>query len=420
MHSLPIEILGEIFWWCSPTLRDRRYPPLSSLYLSHVCRLWRHASISTPRLWTYTKVVVRQFSLRSPLELMKLWFIRAKSCPLLVDVQFVEKPDGKSPGTVLSLFQEIVLTAQRYRSIPLANPHVESRISASSSETIPLLTERHSWNAGQELLPSNALGSHVEYMKIHAVRYAEASFAMDLHLPLKHTLTYLEVKDHNGLFNLTNEECISILSNFPYLVHCTLHINYPRDVESDMVRLQHLKYLSLSWGDLLDVGPLLDSIDCPSLEALELLGILPEETEEASWDHLYQLLLRCQPPLRYLDLGGIDCFFIGLLNCLPLSPNLERLWLDDCILDDSILAGLHKRADNTGRRAGVLSTLKTLGLVSCCDFSVDLLINILHASKRNDSSLEELYVIDCEEVDEAQKLAFEALNLGDGLHVIED
>ncbi|KDQ18254.1 hypothetical protein BOTBODRAFT_143866 [Botryobasidium botryosum FD-172 SS1] len=63
IHRLPTELLSQIFLiGALEDIRALRPLPLSTLAVSHVCRLWRQTSLSTPSLWTL-------FHSRLPVEL---------------------------------------------------------------------------------------------------------------------------------------------------------------------------------------------------------------------------------------------------------------------------------------------------------------------------------------------------------------
>ncbi|TDL24215.1 hypothetical protein BD410DRAFT_786310 [Rickenella mellea] len=387
--SLPPEITTEIFYWCSPTFDDQnRSTPQELLYLTHVCRAWRRIAHSSPRLWTYTKVVVYDHVFDSSVDLMKLWIRRAKSCPLFVDVDFVD--NFVSTGNVLPVFEKLVGIAQRYRSALPEDVIWETHIELTSNETLPTREEWYFWSAKRSRVKSTKLDAAI--FKIRGLRMVLSPFHLNSFTALSPSLTFLELKDFNNFTNLTNDDCIVILSTFPRLIHCGLHLDFSDALAPAPVVLQYLRSFSVSWANLEDVGPLFDALTAPVLKELELSGVLPN-SPNGTWDHLRRFLYRNRPPLTNLIMDGIDCFHIELLDCLSIC-SVERLWLEDCVLDDNLVEGFHKGVHASDRPPdGVLRSLKMLSLWSCVEFTMDQLISVLAASKAyRGKLLDEVYV----------------------------
>jgi len=71
LHQLPLEIFGQIFAYA--TLDDRRFP----ISASHVCQLWRRASLANSDLWTTIWI-----GNRCQKEYMALFIQRSQSRPM--------------------------------------------------------------------------------------------------------------------------------------------------------------------------------------------------------------------------------------------------------------------------------------------------------------------------------------------------
>ncbi|KAJ3506276.1 hypothetical protein NLJ89_g6959 [Agrocybe chaxingu] len=97
VRCLPMEIIQEIALHARPLQPwpTRRDSPIS---LSHVCKGWRNATLSMPRLWSemYLEVDVNYTTLQRILSAVNEWFPRAKSCPLSLHLYIND--DGEVKG----------------------------------------------------------------------------------------------------------------------------------------------------------------------------------------------------------------------------------------------------------------------------------------------------------------------------------
>lgn len=398
LNAIPPEVLSEIFWWCTPTVDDQEsVPPRSALTISHVCRHWRAVSVSSPYLWTYTKIPVYQGVLKPALALMELYLERARSRPIFVDLDFVDAYSYYKP--VLDLFEKVVSKAREHRpAFALADSFLATHLEASSTDEGPTREEWYFWNGRPAATSPSPLHNNItSYMQLantpapardvspavtlRALRIAVGSFILEPYLHWSSSLTFLVLKDKNDYTNLTVFEAARILAAFPLLVHCGMHIDFdmsdPPRLERGIVNLAFLQSLSLSWTDWIDIGPLLDSISAPSVRELELAGRLPDTATGDNWGHLESFLRRNSPPLSHLILDQIDCFHISFLNVQALVPTLEGLWLEDCLLHDTIIRGLVPALGPRG--------LKTLVLLECYAFNIEVLARTMKEAHGTDT-----------------------------------
>lgn len=373
LNALPPEILAEIFFWCTPSAGSQEHFPVrGAMTISHVCSLWRSIAIDTPRLWTYTKIPVVQHKLDPTLALLRMYLERAKRCVVFVDIDFVDIWTYYRP--VLILFEEIVEKVKMMRPPEdIEDSFLATHLEASSTEDRPYREEWYFWSARpssssssnrQQIQQTSGRGPSTSSMMIggksdvsqraaitlRAFRLAVGSFVLEPYLPQSNSLTYLVLRDLNNYTNLTPHTAALILSSFPLLVHCTLHIDFTDAgvlPGEGAVHMQHLMSLSLSWSDWVDTGSLLDTLTVPSLRELELIGRVPDvsptsnsSTPDGHWPHLIRLLARNRPRLEHLILEQIDLFHVPLLPTLAYLSNLQGLWLDDCLIDDEIIRGL--------------------------------------------------------------------------------
>lgn len=439
---LPPEILSEIFAWCTPSSVDQEgYQPRFALTLSHVSSYWRIVALNSPRLWTYTKVTVFEQYLPPALKLMELYLDRSGACPIFIDVDFVDAWSVYKHA--LGLFEQVVETARMHRPVQaVADSFVATHVESTSSEVRPIREEWYFWSgrpkpttpyisdcSDSSLQLANTRSSPPPMepsVTIRALRLAIGSFIVEPYLPLAPSLTFLIIDDKNGFTDLTTTEALRILHAFPLLVHCSLRIDVAQvavPLSGTPVELKFLKSFSLSWADWMDVGPLMDMMITPNLKELELSGLLPENGRPEGWDHVEKFLVRSKPPLTHVIFEHIDCFYISLLDCLTFMPALEGLWLENCIIDDSIIRGLYSPPIPGSQGPGhcILTRLETLVLLSCYQFSFDTLLTALKAASddvgRFDTLKVRTYVNDCGEVTkehlaELQRLGLTCIELG--------
>ncbi|EJD06277.1 uncharacterized protein FOMMEDRAFT_153684 [Fomitiporia mediterranea MF3/22] len=404
LNSLPPEVLSEIFYWCAPTADDQEScDPHMALRLSHVCKHWREVTLHSPKLWTYTKIKIIQESIEPALELMTIYLERSKSRAIFIDFDFVDV--WSYYRSVLDLFELLVNKAREYRPPEsIADSFLATHLEASSTEERPTREEWYFWSARPEASSQTLEDNTVSDMQLantparnspteslvtlRALRIAVGSFVLEPYLSWSSSLTFLILKDMHDFTNLSVSEAMRILSSFPLLVHCSIHIDYEsvehQAFEPNSIQLQFLQSFSMSWLDWIDAGPLLDALHAPSLRELELTGRLPEVEGGGEWRHLVQFLQQNKSPISHLIFESIDCFHIDFLSALAFTPTLEGLWLEDCLLDDTIIRGLVPVLGPNG--------LKSLVLLECYAFDIEVLARVLKDSEQAGSVPVKVYV----------------------------
>ncbi|KAH8114142.1 hypothetical protein DFH11DRAFT_1727145 [Phellopilus nigrolimitatus] len=409
-NSLPPEVLSEIFF-------------------CHVCHHWRTVALASPCLWTYAKVVVIQRALPPALELMTRYLEHSGTLPVFIDIDFRDNWMYLNP--LDALFEEIVRTARRHRPAHLIKESfTATHLQASSTKSLPSRKEWYFWSAyaaaepttPPNVLPASGPGSYIQpdnsksepssgivpepSITIRASRVANGPFVLEPYLHWASSLTVLVLTDRNGYTELTTHDIARALSAFPLLVHCDVHIDLENGVALPEVTLAHVKSISLSWADWVDTGPLLDVLTTPELQELSLSGRAPNTEHGDRWDHLAHFLERNQPPLVSLILEDFDCFYSALVPCLAFVPELEQLWLEDCLLDETIIRELP------------FQKLKTLVLLTCYAFDIEELALLLRDNERaaandgdNARPLIQVYVNGCGELSPTQLRIIEEMGV---------
>ena len=379
LASIPKELLGEIFRWCCASYDDRFCAsPMAPLTLSHVCQMWRTVAFSTPELWTYVSLGAPKRSCESATELMLLWVQNAKHCPLVVDVDLTFFAAFKKPDVILPTVMEMVELAidRKGEEVDTAEGQDLSRFLRVSVEPsivvkFPYVAEEYFWSSEErpfEQPPKRGA------FRLRVATKPSVLLGMDGHRSFAPYLVHLNLRDEDRALALTTEEALGVIRFFLNLEHLEITIGYPEETSDGDGRrytLEKLKTFSLTWIDNQEPSVVLSSLAAPNLENLELDGVLPPSDFFVgnTWTHLRTFLRASSPPLRTLNLYKLCAEDIDLIGCLALihnSGNLDRLWLDECVLDERTIRAFaeatHMGVEGAQR---ALEGLTTLGLVKC-------------------------------------------------------
>ena len=212
-------------------------------------------------------------------------------------------------------------------------------------------------------------------------------------------LVHLDLRDEDEAICLTMDEALGVLRMYPNLRHLTIRIGFPGDGHEDST-LTQLKTLGLSWCDEADPSSFLNSLSAPALQNLDLDGQLPpiNLAHGNIWNPLREFLFRSTPPLRVLNLYKIRCDNVDLLSCLGRLNSLERLWLEDCTVDESLVTDFTDSRHPLVESAQItLVNLKSLGLVRSWIFNAQHYFESLVVSGLiwQITALDGLYLSDC-------------------------
>ncbi|EJC98168.1 uncharacterized protein FOMMEDRAFT_31945 [Fomitiporia mediterranea MF3/22] len=405
--NLPPEILSEIFKRCCPTYNDRyRGPPFTALTLSHVCRLWQRVALDTPAIWTYMNMTVdysTETSLNTAEDQLMLWLGCVQNCPIVIDAEYVENPERVAACNVFDHVKSIIDLILALK--PSLDPNemdlraaldASAGVSSPGDDSHPLVAEQYSW-AKSGMRPDRPDPGTVQ---LHVNRYAELIYGIEGHSTLGPYLKHLNLRDPQRQIRLSVEECQIALANFQQLEFCAMHIGESEDEEVEAIQLTHLRTLSLSWTDGVEVAPLIDSITTPALEQLELKGpldVMSSSSSRQSSRHKYWSPSSWE---RQLSKSSV------VQSILP-RLSAQRRGLDRRSLENG--EGPAREQD---RR--VIRDLNFLALVSCDIFALDDFLRDASADPLawEGANLKKLYIIDCgyiseEVLDAMRRLPFE-------------
>lgn len=435
--SLPEELLAEIFSWCCPSLSNQDASlAFAPLLLSQVSSRWRRVTHTTPRLWTYTRLIVHERKITPVLKLLRIWATFSGVLGVAIDIEFHERWQYPGSTPLLGLFKKCARTVQRTRPDrvrktiePGLDPtdDLVTHIWSGESDGYPWLEERTFWSSDGYFALDTGSSNSSGRIELRSSYWTSNFFTPTTYHSYADSLTYLCIEDDDHWQFLGCKFTLQILMNFPNLLHLEAHLCSDDDDElaplSDFPsgRLPvNLISLSLSFTDSLDIGPLLDVLAMPSLKELELHGFQTAGVE--SWPHMKNFLEASTLASRrdvhlglcQLRLVNFDCFYVDLLGCLQHCSNtLKKLELDRCILSDRTVTSMLTSKRRPRR-------LESLVLLSCYEVSLSGLTSILHGVQNADL---QVYVNDCKEFSlREREAAMQVPNLflGPQYYVAED
>ena len=305
LRRIPAEIMSEIFFHTLPHFPFQPSPDSAPLLLQRVCRSWRDVARSTPALWSFIKLSLRQENVRRDLAIASTWLAR-------------------SGGYLLSIY-----LGEGGRN--------SSRVSWKHPVLPLLIAQCERWHTVHLLLPSRVLGElagvkgrlrllrSLYFFAKNIAEDSEHSIPFDIFASapgLRHVQTsYEELPDiatnrllilpWEGLTSLViddrrAEDILGILRDCSSLVELTAAIyDEPEDlVTTPNVDLYHLRSLSLI---LPESSAILSNITVPLLDVahFEILKTNQEFDQSIPWhlrSGLDSLLSRSKCAIKTLRL----------------------------------------------------------------------------------------------------------------------
>ncbi|RXW20438.1 hypothetical protein EST38_g5427 [Candolleomyces aberdarensis] len=256
------ELLSEIFSWCpkgAPThhtnfkIPDSFDPLHGPLLLSQICRSWRSAAITTPKLWTTIRLVVQpRFKLR--VEILDLFLSRSGDCDLTIGVMNDLNASDVATGLVaqsslhMPELRLLAREAHRWKSAIFYLPPYRiywDALSEAKGKTSRLhhLGVYHSHGRLEEVV-----------VDIFANSPQLASLSFNSHVSMgdllihKSTITHFRYEKVTRLMPFTPLElCVEVLQNLPNLEHCVLDCIVRPSTSWSIadITMEHLKHLDI-------------------------------------------------------------------------------------------------------------------------------------------------------------------------------
>ena len=344
IHSLPLEVLSEIFILALPTDQEL-FSRLESyetegrythLVICAVCSAWRFLAFSTPRLWNSVHIHVPRRGIneaqaqRKAADLVQ-WIPRSRSLPLTLHISghFTRK----NPDTPI---------------ISVINDHA-ARWESLYSRDVTLSSSLFHLNGWQSL-------RRLSYPCLDPVSCANDT------VPWAH-LTHLQIR-----INIPLRDATMILMKCPKLVYLSITVD-PSTIEQSTVPIM-LQDLVTFYLELYGGAGLLHQLSLPSLQEFSITKISSTDIES-----LLDLFTRSSCTLDRLEICGITLTSRDYLNvlahssCDSLASLSMRILYSDLVepVDEELLRRLTLRRNDT-----LCSHLSSLAIGYCipaCLFS---------------------------------------------------
>ncbi|TDL13241.1 hypothetical protein BD410DRAFT_810721, partial [Rickenella mellea] len=337
IHSLPDEILLEIFRHCIPlAAQDRsiRNASQAPLLLGRVCRLWRLLSLSSSALWYQLTIVWSKYDHKKNMKAMRVWLLRSKSHPLTIHVDLAcEWCLSPRFAKVLVL---VAAQACRWKDISIAKlpNQYHHLILAPFSTAVPEVNDiSFDLSSTPRLLEFTHYGGwgfHVDFRtQIHNMKALRIVYQTPLGVP----------------YSL--EELLSCLNQCPSLEELLLPIrknpssNHPAQPHLiPIITLPKLHELTLVMDRGTHPGYVVEKLSVPKLTTLDIrldAYVDDDDVDQdlTQWAHLRPLLERPHSISElYLRVAMTQA---NLMQCLPLLPSLQILGFSGINCSDTIL-----------------------------------------------------------------------------------
>lgn len=319
LRSMPPEVFAEIFSYFKSEIWSMGSNPARCeiMRLTHVCRQWRQIALSIPFLWKHIGVTADRSDVTPRLECIKAWLIRAKDCPLSVNIGCLSDQYGHAWNAILDV---VLPQSCRWRHVIIAclHPADFSRVrnQLKQLETFSITVQGASGEAtgAFEIAPAlkNArvdVQGHIGYRRARQFElpWTQLSSFDACYCSSEHALTLLQMMPNIisfavKLFGESNSRAL---------------INYP-------LRCSKLETLKLYYED--DIDHLLDHLELPSLTEFtfwEWGSIIATST---SWSaSLISLIHRSACMLKSLTLKLNTRSQVRVDEIIRICPKLENL-----------------------------------------------------------------------------------------------
>jgi len=359
IHSLPIELLTEIFeWHCDScgllatdtfnkdTEKDEFTVETPALDLSQTCVLWRDLAKSMLPLWTYMTISLTHDKM-SLLKLVDTYLAYSLSAPLSLILDAWE-PDGESFATSFSacgsaIFKSLLKHADRWRKVELEMNFSVFRDLDISSVYIPrlgvleelLIPDESEDPDGVEMSQFRQLFGYGLCPRLHKLSIADSFSSRIVNcLPC---FQLVAVYIHGSYMDC--DVVCQLLRHCPNLQHLYIKPDFddeePGQPSPSLVECSALTLMIVSLGERDDKNPCSGMIACtkvfysitaPSLATLRLTGDKdPESTDhqlKLCFDSIRSFFQHSGSQLQSLELAGDFITTEVLLELLQQLPNL--------------------------------------------------------------------------------------------------
>ncbi|KAJ6516807.1 hypothetical protein C8R47DRAFT_405345 [Mycena vitilis] len=286
---LPLEISSSIFVWCLPVdSHIRPWAGRAPMLLLNICNAWTKIALSTPALWAAIQIFFDAASTPSEclVEILPLWFQRARNHPLSISLCETYDPDPAVAGIIW--------------------------------QQAPQMKHLEIWEEEDEDQDDHDIAAETRDL------FGDTNPGP---LPMLETFTVRALEHGRGFPAV---QIFELLRLAPNLAECTFDCMYPVHCwdDNDAEELELPKLRRLMFGQYpaqpnSDEEILMKNLTLPGLEALSL------SFRGFTMDDFLAFLERSSPPLKELIIGdGTRAkTFPRLAECLRLIPTLTHLEL---------------------------------------------------------------------------------------------
>lgn len=361
IRCFPYELLSRIFLEALPT-PDHSEKSLKALrravmFPGQVCKHWRDVVLSTPKVWSKITFVSES---ESNAALVQSCLSRSGVHPLSIYLSGRINLGPSKPTSPVLL--DLIAQSDRWQDLVFQT---------TDAFIAGLRSARHRLSYLQTLSITN---DKFETYPHTLDTFEIAPRLRSLTLGPGVSLTWLRIPwsqlTHCDIFTcqMTINGCFEVLDNSPNLVECTLALHYQGAVAHQprpLIQHKHLRALSISIRKNLDIGPLLDNLTLPALQAFSI-----HCDNAAPWAHSQFLSLLSRSACLLLKL----CLHFDfkqfaddeLIHYLQLLPSLCELELQrECArttLTSSFLVRLTRHVPGDDQNDCLLPNLRVLRL----------------------------------------------------------
>ncbi|KAJ3547790.1 hypothetical protein NMY22_g1514 [Coprinellus aureogranulatus] len=360
VRILPDEILRAIFDRCVP--EDQPFPPngvtncmsveKAPLLLTFVCQRWREVALDYHALWAAPYISIPRSTSRGPqgesddertlkfAQFVGLWLSRALHMPLQLTVTSPKPPltfkQHQHIWKAISLYSK----QWRFLRVHVTNELLDTILSMPSS-AVPILNLLQislvlPWRATEaaRLYGAKNLigGASIQAFCIHGEPWIppQGHSPLLMHIPLHwRQLTHLHILS----INLSDKDVLSIFKKATSLQGCSITID-SFGLQDRFPSTPDLNLPDLTYWSIITTGKLTGILSHLSLPNLRVVALV---TQEEGPDSLIAIAQKSFG-LVSLNLQSRSITTAQLLQCLALTPRLERLSINSLTGSNAALA----------------------------------------------------------------------------------
>ncbi|KAF8653632.1 hypothetical protein AX16_003784 [Volvariella volvacea WC 439] len=322
IHSLPNELLAEVFQHSIAGPLDATHTIRKPLVLASICSDWRRVAISTPQLWCRLHIKLATRRSQDDFGLVSTWLGRSGACPLQFSVQWFEKaPKHDHPA-----LNALASRSQQWRKMLLHLPLLTLGKLSKISRPLPFLQELN-------ITTLDAFDGTTDTFEEPIIAFRDAMNLRRLEcirLPFHLLeLPWTQMEEIPAL-HIPVDQCSAVLRQSPNLLTAVFAFDYhtstlPDDAPTfEHSQLKSLTFYPLPWREVVNPESILRYLQAPKLIHLKISKL----SSPIGTDLLY--FVQYTPKLTSLSLNQLNLTDKELIPILEMLPNLEQLFLGPC------------------------------------------------------------------------------------------